>query len=190
MTAAQLEMVWPLSRLTLPPTLALPDGFGLRTFQPGDEARFYEIMAQSSWPEWGPERLEVWIGRILPEAWYMVVEQATDLIVATAMGVHSHTPLHPFGGELGWVGSDPRFRGRGLGYTVSAAVTRRLLNMGYRHLHLYTDDHRLAAIKTYFRLGYQPLLHQPDMPDRWARICEQIDQAFLPDHWVNARTES
>ena len=118
----QLQMVWPQARLSTPPVPHLPPGYTLRTYRPGDEARFYEVMALSGWPGWDDEKLRPWLARILPASWFMVIHTASDQMVATAMGLHDPTDWHPFGGELGWVASDPAHAGQGLGRAVCAAV--------------------------------------------------------------------
>ena len=66
---------------------------------------------------------------------------------------------------------------------VSAAATTRLIEEGYRHIHLYTEDWRLAALKVYLKLGYIPLLYAPDMLERWRIICTQVQWPFTPERW-------
>jgi mycothiol synthase len=179
----QLQMVWPRRLFQSPPRSQLSSGYALRTFRPGDEPRFFQIMELSGWPGWNAQKLRPWIPRILPESWFLAIHQESDLIVATAMGVHDPTDRHPFGGELGWVASDPAHRGRGLGQAVSAAVTARLIEAGYREIHLYTDDFRLPALKTYLKLGYVPFLFKPEMAERWRQICARLPWPFTPETW-------
>jgi mycothiol synthase len=179
----QLQMVWPKARLAAPPTVQLPPGYRLRTYRLGDEPGFYRVMALAGWPGWDDEKLRPWLARIPPASWFMVLPTGNDEIAATAMGLHDHSDLHPFGGELGWVAGDPAHSGRGLGLAVCAAVTRRLLTMGYRNVHLYTEHWRLAAIKTYLKLGYQPLLYTPEMQERWRVVCQQLNWPFTPATW-------
>ena len=139
----QLQMVWPADQMTAPPPVRLAPGYTLRTYRPGDEPRFYAVMAMAGFTGWDDERLRPWIARILPDGWFMAVHRASDQIVATAMCLHDHSELHPFGGELGWVAGDPAHAGHGLGRAVCAAVTGRFIAAGYHNIHLYTED--LAA---------------------------------------------
>jgi mycothiol synthase len=99
------------------------------------------------------------------------------------MGLHNHTDQYPFGGELGWVGSDPAHAGQGLGMAVCAAVTARLIAAGYGNIHLYTEHWRLAALKTYLKLGYVPHLFTPELHARWQTICTQLGWPFTPNAW-------
>lgn len=179
----QLQMVWPEHRLDQPPSITTPPGYHLRHYRPGDELRFYAVMALAGWPGWDDARLQPWLARIPPGSWFMAVHTASEQIVATAMGLHDHSDQHPFGGELGWVAADPAHAGKGLGAAVCAAVTARLLAAGYRNVHLYTEDWRLPAIKLYLRLGYVPYLYTPTMATRWQELCTQLGWPYTPAAW-------
>jgi mycothiol synthase len=181
--ATQLQMVWPEHLLDAPPSVKVRPGYALRTFEWGDQPRFYKVMALAGWPEWDDERLQPWLERILPNGWFMATHEESGQIVASAMCLHSYSALHPFGGELGWLAGDPAHAGRGLGGVVSAAVTRRFLGAGYTDIHLYTEDFRFAALRTYLKLGYVPFLYLPEMAERWRAVCEQVGWSFTPDAW-------
>jgi len=183
----QLQMLWPERLLDAPPIVRLPPGYSLRTYRRGDEPRFFKIMELAGWPGWDDEKLQPWIARIPPGSWFMAVHEGSGEIVTTAMGLHDHSELHPFGGELGWVAGDPAHAGKGLGLAVCAAVTARLLDAGYRDVHLYTEHWRLAALKTYLKLGYVPFLHTPEMPERWRAICALLQWPFTPELWRSYR---
>ena len=170
-----LQMLWPNHLLSSPPAVTLPPGYSLRTYQPGDEPAYYKLMALAGFPEWNDAYMTEWIGRILPGSWFMIVQESTGEIVATAMGCHDHSDLHPFGAALGWVAGHPSHSGKGLGAAVSAAVTARLMRAGYSDIHLHTEDDRLAAIKIYLKLGYVPLLYTPGMQDRWQSVYRNLN---------------
>jgi mycothiol synthase len=97
----QLQMVWPEHLLSAPPVARVAPGYALRTYRPGDEEGFYEVMALAGWPGWDAERLRPWMARIPPGSWFMVIHLESGRIAATAMGLHDHSDEHPFGGELG-----------------------------------------------------------------------------------------
>ncbi len=46
---------------------------------------------------------------------------------------------------------------------------RLVLAAGYRCICLQTDDFRLPAIRTYLKLGFEPLSRDPDTDARWRR---------------------
>jgi mycothiol synthase len=179
----QLQMAWPEQLLNAPPMVRLPQGYALRTYQQGDEPRFYEIMELAGWPGWNDERLRPWLAKILPEGWFMIIHEQGDKIAATAMCLHNYKETNPFQGELGWLACDPAHTGKGLGMAVSAAVTARFIEAGYGNIHLYTEDFRLAAIKIYLKLGYVPFLYTSEMWERWQAICRQLQWPFTPEVW-------
>jgi len=179
-----LQMVWPERLLDPRPSIRLASGYTLRTYRPGDETGFFKVMERAGWPGWDEEKLRPWIARVPPGSWFMIVDDPSGEIVATAMGLHDHTDLHPFGGELGWVAADPAHAGKALGGAVSAAVTARLIAAGYRNIHLYTEHWRLAALKTYLRLGFVPFLYAPEMAGRWRAVCETLAWPFTPEAWA------
>jgi mycothiol synthase len=183
----QLQMIWPRHRLGVAPDVPVAAGYGVRTYRPGDEARFYQVMDMSGFQAWNDEELKPWLAKILPDGWFFVVHQASNQIVATSMTTHNPTDLHPFGGELSWVASDPSHKGQGVGLAVCAAVTARFIAAGYRNIYLKTDDWRLPAIKTYLKLGYVPFLFTPEMEERWHKLCTQLDWPFTPEAWPQRR---
>jgi len=184
-TEIQVQMVWPAQLLRSPPAYDLPSGYHLRTYQEGDEDRFFEIMELAGWSNWDRERLKPWLYRILPAGWFMAISDNKGEIVASSMATHDHTWIKPFCGEVGWTVADPAHTGQGLGTAVVGAVTARFLDAGYPTIHLYTEPWRLAALKVYLKLGYVPLLDDASAIDRWRAICDQLSFPFRPEHWAS-----
>ena len=87
-------------------------------------------------------------------------------------------PEFPQVGVLGWVMTRPDFRGRHLGRSVSVAAMHRLYEAGYRVFSLLTDDFRLAAVKTYLDLGWNPWLYLPEMEGRWRALAETLKRDY------------
>jgi mycothiol synthase len=183
-----LQMVWPPSRLTAPPTWTVPEGYLLRTYQPGDELEFFCLMESVGFKGWTMPIFETWLQKILPDGFFFAVEHGTGKLAATAMACHNPTPLHPFGATLSCVGTHPDHQGSGLGYVVSAAVTCRLLQAGYKEIYLETHDWRLPAIKAYLKLGWVPFLFQEDMPGRWKAVCETLGWPYTSQAWPTANS--
>jgi mycothiol synthase len=170
-------MIWPADRLGARLDPAVPSGYELRPYQPGDEAGFFKVMELAGFGVWTAESLKPWRLKILPDGWFLIVYRATGEIVATTMATHNPTDLHPFGGELGWVAGHPAHAGRGLGLATCTAATARFLRAGYRRIYLSTDDFRLPAIKTYLKLGYVPFpaTDSDDHPARWQAVLEKLN---------------
>jgi mycothiol synthase len=185
-----LFLLWPPSRLAEPPVDRPPEGYELRTYQRGDEAAWLTIqsLADPDLPRdsaGAGNLLKNYLSILLPNGLFFAVHRASGEAVATAGAVHNtRDGMFPFGGELGWVATVPEHQSRGLGRAVSAAVTRRLIGAGYESIRVGTQDHRLAAIKVYLRLGYVPYLYAGDMAERWQRICAKLGRPFTPEEWV------
>ncbi len=183
----QLQMAWPEQLLLTPPPVCLSPGYLMRTYHPGDNNSFFEVMDMAGWKDWDEQHLEPWIPRILSEGWFLVFHQESGRMVASCMALRSKA--YSSGGELGWLASDPAHFGKGLGLALSAAVTARFIDEGFRFIHLYTEDFRLAAIKTYLKLGYVPL-HIMDQIVRWREICKQLELPITPDLWSSMVTNT
>lgn len=181
----QPRMVWPQHLLNHPPEVKLPTGYGIRTYQPGDENRFFEVMELAGWPGWNEEILHDWLSKIIPDGWFMILEESRGEIVATAMCLHNYTGKTPFWGNLGWLACDPSHTGKGLGLAASAAVTTRFIEAGYKNIDLYTEYHRLPALKTYLKLGYIPFLCSSEVREMWREVCTQLRWPFTPETWIS-----
>lgn len=173
-TKLQLQMIWPPERLQTPLTWNLPAGYTLRTYRHGDDEGYINLMRQAGFSTWNADNLTAVLKTSLPQGLFFIIYDRTAQITATTVATHNPSELHPFGGELGWVAVSPAHQGHGLGQIASAAVTNRFMQAGYSEIYLRTDDFRLAAIKTYFKLGWIPLLFAPDMEARWNTVLEQL----------------
>ena len=178
-------MVWPENRLDHPLEISLPPGYTLRLYRASDEARFFELMEIAGWEGWNDDKLHPWKAKIIPDGWFMVIHEDREQIVCTAMALHNYKGTYPFWGELGWLVGDPNHTGMGLGLVISAAVTSRLIDAGYRNIQLFTEDHRLPAIKTYLKLGFIPSLYMKGMTARWEALCNKLGWSFTPEDWAS-----
>lgn len=107
-----------------------------------------------------------------PEVVSTWVVEAEGEIVATASLAHDAN--HPDAGVLHWVAALPSHAGQGLGSMVSVAALRTCADIGKRAAVLLTDDRRLAAIRTYRRLGFMPLHTDPSHAERWRTIMAAL----------------
>ena len=169
---AQLQMIWPEERPA--PEVRLEPDYRLRTFAPEDEPGWLAVMGKAGFEGWDAERLAGMLLKVLPEGLFVAEHRPTGQVVATGMATHNPEPLHPYGGELGWVAADPAHSGHGLGRAVCSAVVGRFLSAGYRRIYLKTDDWRLAALKIYLQMGFVPLMYTEDMPERWRQVYEDL----------------
>lgn len=170
----QLTMAWPTERFPAPIDPRTPAGYTIRTYRPGDEQPFLELMGLMDFDPWDAAKLDYNMARILPEGWFFAVDDASGAIVATAMALHNYTGRHPFTGDVGWVACRVEHRGRGLGYAVTACVTNRFREAGYTQIILGTEYYRLPAIKTYLKLGYVPVIESEELAGMWDEVYAQL----------------
>jgi predicted dehydrogenase/GNAT superfamily N-acetyltransferase len=166
----QLQMVLAEDRLASPPEPRVPEGYVLRQYRDADEAQYVELMAKAGFAGWDHGTVEGHRREVLPGGFFVIEHAATGRLAATAMAKHAPMPGHPEGGGLNWVAADPEHKGKGLGLAVCAAVVKRFIDAGYRHIYLQTDDFRLPAITTYLKLGFEPFLFCDGMSARWAAV--------------------
>ncbi len=180
----QLQMLWPETLLDAPPEPRLQSGYALRIYDPTRDLEDYlSLVHEAGFTDFDSQRVDGCLNRVLPDGFFLAIHRPTNEVVATAMATHNPTPLHPYGGELGWVAGRPAHAGNGLGMAVCAAVVKRFLSAGYRRIYLLTDDFRLPALKVYLKLGFVPYLFEETMAARWHAICDQLAWPFTPDAW-------
>jgi mycothiol synthase len=175
----QLEMV----RFTGDPpgVPSLPGGYVLRQYEERDRASYWRLFTQVFDTYC---RLDDLRTAALPSAFHVVEHVTTGDVVASAVAAEYLREGHPDPGSLQWVMADSSHLGKGLGRAVIVAATANLAKARYSRVYLSTDDWRLPAISLYLKLGWKPLLFQPDMEGRWKTIFTQLGQEFSPDSSV------
>ncbi len=178
----QLRMVRP--HLDDLPPLVIPDGYRLRTFQPGDETAWARIMEATSGlgREWTVEKVrERMIDREQFEAdglFFATCDAEGDRPVASATAWRKAADEQEMG-NVHMVCALDEHRGKGLGRLVSLAVLHYLRERGFRSADLSTDDWRVPAIRTYLGLGFVPVYltdagRFDDHEARWSAIFAQL----------------
>jgi PST family polysaccharide transporter len=83
-------------------------------------------------------------------------------------------PVYEPYGVLMYVIILPHHRGFGLGRLVAMKSIARANSAGYRRIILHTDDHRIAAIRLYHKLGFEPVYQRAEDRQRWAAVFEKM----------------
>ena len=172
---SQLRMLFTRFNALEPPSL--PPGYALRTYRPGDEDAWLAILNTGDFGVWDRDRLDRMLaGERAPlprEAIFFATRD--DVPVGTACVFQG--PLESGEvGELGWVAVHPDHRGRGLGLAICRAALTFVRDRGLHYCYLGTEDFRLAAIKTYLQLGFQPEILDPTQSARWAALRRAVGQ--------------
>ena len=173
----QLKMIFNAENTPLP-ELTIAEGFRLRTITDSELDAYNELRTSSDFNAWDSETLHKFRSKLLPDSMFLIEEAATGRFAAAATAETTDMPEFPQVGVLGWVMTRPDFRGRHLGRSVSVAAMHRLYEAGYRVFSLLTDDFRLAAVKTYLDLGWNPWLYLPEMEGRWRALAETLKRDY------------
>ena len=171
MAANQLQMVH--RNLGSLPEIELADGYEMRTYQPGDEAAWAEIM-NTGVGEWTAETCrEKLTGQpqFIPEGLFFATFEGKPVGSACAW---RKSPEEWESGYLHMVCVLPEHRGRQVGRALNLAALRWFRDRGFKEVWLSTDDWRIPAIKSYLRLGFEP--HYPDDSHRarWNAVFEKL----------------
>ncbi len=178
-------MLWSSNPDTVAAFIQTSTEYEIRTYQPGDEHVLRPLFATEGWSI-DEHHWQDYLDHVVPNGLFMLWHLPSHRLIGTAGAIHNPRGgrYHfPFGGEVAYLVLDPQHRGYSLGAVLTAYAIRRLYTAGYQHIWLGVQGFRLPAIKTYFKLGFLPLLHQDALVERWQRICEQIHWEYTPDAW-------
>ena len=166
--------------LNLPPLPALPDGYSLRETQPEDTPGLAAVLdrafASDTWDlarSWDEARVAATLNEEQGVKQTLVVDFGGRPI-ATA-SARLQPDRFPGSGYLHWVAVDPDHRGQRLGFFLSLAVLHTFRTLGCADALLETQDHRLAAIKTYLKLGFLPEYQDETHRERWTTISSALN---------------
>lgn len=155
------------------PELEMPDGCGIRTYAPGDEEAWAEIM-NTRIGDWTAEKCRKELisqPQFLPDGLFLATFEGKPVGSACAWR------KSPDGWQEGWVHMVcvlPEHRGKRLGRTLILAVLHYFHARGFRQAWLDTDDWRLPAIKSYLRLGFEPHCYDDSHPARWQAVYDKL----------------
>ena len=175
------------------PEFALPSGFALRWYQPGDEAHWLRIhLAADHLHKITPELFNDQFGLPAEHGFRSASIQERQSGINSALqnlrerqcylsgprGEVSGTGTAWFNdnfkgarwGRVHWLAILPEFQGRGLGRCLFSAVCRRLHELGHERAYLSTSTAQLAAIRLYLRFGFAPAIHDAEEQADWNEI--------------------
>jgi GNAT superfamily N-acetyltransferase len=165
------------------PHFALPPGYSLHWYQPGDEAIWLSIQRAA-------DRLQ----DIPPDSFARTFGDARDELpqrqcfLLSPQGEPIGTATAWFGderwgrewGKLHWVAIVPGWQGKGLARPLLSCVCGRLRELHPDRAYLRTAAERLVAIRLYLDFGFQPDIANADEAHTWSEIMKR-----LPRHGSN-----
>ena len=170
-----------LNLLSLPSLPALPDGYSLREAQPEDIPAIATVLDRAfAGDTWDPSRSwdEARVAATLNEQEGVKQTLVVDFRgrpVATA-SARVQPDCFPGSGYLHWVAVDPGYQGQRLGFFLSLAILHTFETLGCVDAVLETQDHRLAAIQTYLKLGFLPQYPDASHQPRWEAIHTALEK--------------
>lgn len=165
----QLSMIRPNMENLQP--LVLPQGYELHTGRQDSGPVWEEIIRDSFNMEFSYEK-ELDYPDCGPENCYFVSINGEDVATAT-----SYTkPEVPGAAFLHMVAAHSKGIGRGAGKLAVLAVLHGLKEQGFQECHLLTDDFRLPAIGLYLSVGFEAVIDDKEMEDRWNAVREKLKE--------------
>jgi mycothiol synthase len=156
------------------PEIKLPTGCEIRTYLPGDEEIWAEIMNTGigvGWTAEDAEKLVVGRPQFDPESLFFAMLNGLPVGSACAW---RQTPDESRTGYVHMVCVVPEARGMNLGYLLTLRVLHYFRDHGFSEACLETDDERLPAIKSYLRLGFEPHYYDNSHVERWRDVTELL----------------
>jgi GNAT superfamily N-acetyltransferase len=155
----------------LPPAAVL-EPYRLLRAGPGDEGRWVDLLnASGEFGSWDRRRLHQEIGASLLAEGGVLAAEGDDLVgCASACFLDEHNPY----AILMYVAVLPGRRGRGLGQALVWETMRIAQQERFPGMLLHTENHRLAAVRTYFQLGFLPRLGKGAAGERqWSDVLSR-----------------
>ncbi len=175
----QLQLLMKRGRLEGVGQPTLPKGYSLRTFRPGDERHWARIISRAFETECPISVFGREIARhdaFSPDGLFFLTYRGHPVGTATAW---SKPELGARSGYVHMVALVPEHTRKGLGKVLTAAVLNYFKEHGLRSAFLHTDEHRLAAIKTYIEMGFEPVIRREDVRRRWLEVLRSLRRPDL-----------
>lgn len=157
----------------LPPVPDLPTDYEIRACDAGEAEALADLLS-AAFPEtqWTSERAVRDLLRAEDVVTTHIITH-NGRLVATASS-RLMPEAFPGSGYLHWVASHPDFRGRQLGRAATLAVLHEFVALGCEDAVLETHDFRLPALKTYLKLGFEPVMRDNTHIPRWEEIHRRL----------------
>ena len=170
----QLRMIHRMKNL---PEFTLAEGFSLRLYQEGDIPAWTEIcsygLLEGDLSEGWKTCMEVF-DTLIPErdVYFICDKNGKAVATCTAFATSENVSL------LHMLGALPEARGNRLATSMTVYGIRKMAaEMGEKEsiMRLKSDDWRVSAVRTYLQCGFQPVLFDEGMQERWQAICDKVD---------------
>ena len=178
-TIPWISLAMQMEALKAAPVFELPEGYGWRMYQSGDECLWAEIEASAGeFPDAGTalekfRRVFPMDGR-LNERMLFLTEKGKPFATATAWFSDENARE----GRLHWVAVDAPHQRRGLSYPLVSLALCRMLALGHSSAYLTTQTASWLAIKVYHRFGFVPMLRNKEEIEGWRIVSAKTRIRF------------
>ena len=175
-----VELSMDLDSLEHLPQHPLPQRYGWRFYQPGDElhwARIETSAGEFSQIEGGLRRFERDFPdrEPLPERMLFLTDKGVPFATVTAWFEADGAGL------LHYVAIDAAHQGQGLSRALTCLGMNRLRALGHACARLDTQTYSWVAIRVYHEFGFRPVIHGEDEKRGWRIVSEKTGIDFLKD---------
>ncbi|MHC4165498.1 MAG: GNAT family N-acetyltransferase [Planctomycetota bacterium] len=159
------------------PDCALPAGYSIRWYRPGDEDVWLRIQSLADeYTKVTPGLFKEEFGtdvRVLSERQCFLCDGENHAIgTASAwFGSHGEKSL----GRIHWVAIVPEHQGKGLAEPLLAAVCNKLKSLGHNKTYLTTQTCRIPAINLYAKFGFAPVIDSDRSRKIWDELAMHVD---------------
>ena len=170
------RLMMTMAQLAMTPNYAFPEGYRMRSYQPGDEAMWLQILSASERYETITREDFHSIGTdevlLTQRVGFLVDPAGRDIGTATAK-VDAKWQ-NKMAGWVHWVAIVPAWQGKGLAKPMLSAVCRRLLQQGQTEAYLYTSTARIPAINLYRSFGFEPVITNEEERQLWRNLAPYL----------------
>ena len=157
------------------PCTELPDGYALAR-SPIDAVQWAGLLAAGGdLGPWDEQRLRIETARLVPGTQVFLMHGEQPVACA---GVYEREPTS---WEIGWIAVHPGHRRCGLGQAITLLALQRARGLPARMILLFTQDHRLDAIRLYLRLGFRPVMRHRTHRRRWRALIKCLPREVAAD---------
>jgi GNAT superfamily N-acetyltransferase len=155
------------------PEFALPEGFTLRWYQPGNEELWVRIHLATEWlcsitPGLFVQQFGSDPQLLAQRQCYLHAADGTAAGTATAWFDDAFEGQAY--GRVHWVAVVPEYQRHGCGKALVSVTCQRLRELGHERAYLATSALRVPAIRLYLQFGFKPLNRTQSEAKTWERI--------------------
>ena len=155
---------------------ALPAGYSIRWYRPGDEIVWWRIqLLADEYNKVTPGLFEEEFGadaQVLSERQCFLCDGDANAIGTAAAWFDNHAGKSL--GRIHWVAITPKHQSKGLAKPLLAAACNRLKSLGHSKTFLTTQTCRVAAINLYAKFGFVPVIESDRDREIWEELATHV----------------